>query len=755
MMHNPFFLSDAVVQALGWTLVHALWQGVAIALGLWFARPRLGSARQRYWAAYCALMSLALVAACTFAWVYEPAQPYQPGAAVVVLMGEAGPGLVPVPPELPEWVAEKLAGYHPVIVAVWLSGFLFFLLRLVTGLHYVHRLRRRQTQPAPVFWQEHLRDLTTRIGYSRPVVLLESALVHAPMALGFFKPLILLPIGIANQLSTAEVEAVLAHELAHLARRDWLFNLLQMFVEAVFYFHPAVWWMAATIRAERENCCDDVAVGLTGNRLTYAKTLAHLQTLARPAPAHVPVLGLSGSATLLRRRPLLLERIKRILHQPQPPTTAMEKTIVVALLAALAAFFTLHANTPPALAEAVRGIVETPKAWFAPLAPQAEPARQTAATDTLPPTPKATRKVVHEDGDQVIEVELDGSRISRMVVDGKEIPPSEYDRYSNQTEDMLRYVAPPAPPIPPMPGETPRAVWAPHAPRSSSISTEADDEGNTIIRLEKDGNPVEIRVKDKEVWVDGKKLEKGERLDIPGMILLDDDGHGFHFEQFFDGVFPAAPDAPTPPGTPAPAADPFLHFFPDGNQFLLEMPEGSDMQLHHFKMSEQDLKRIREEAMRSVEQQRKQIERDLRQMNRQHAQNSKEWRKAREEERKALEEARRALEKAGKARREAMQEMAEEQRRARAELDRELRQQHRNYEYRNNQSTSEYIKNNLLRDKLISDPDNFSMELSGKALRVNGKKQSSEMHQRYLELYRGKTGKSLDKKDTVRIEVVN
>lgn len=750
MMHSPFFLSDSVVQALGWTLVHTLWQGTAIALVLWFALPRLSSARQRYRVAYGALMGLALMASVTFAWVYAPAQPQQSGT-VVALVGEAGAELIPVSPDLPEWIAGKLEGYHPVIVAVWLSGFLFFLLRLAAGLHYVHRLRRRQTQAAPAVWQERLHELATRLGVSHPVVLLESALVRVPMALGFFKPLILLPVGMANHLSPAEVEAVLAHELAHLARRDWLFNLLQTFVEAVFYFHPAVWWIAATIRAERENCCDDVAVALTGNRLAYAKTLAHLQSLA-VGPVPVPALGLSGSATLLRRRPLLLERIKRILHQPQPPTTAMEKTIVVALLAALAAFFTLRANTPPALVEAVREIVETPKAWFAPPAPPAEPAWQTPVSDTLPPTPKATRKVVHEDGDRVVEIRLEGDRISKLVIDGKEIPPAEYDRYSSLTENILRDAtppppAPPAPPAPPVPSETPRAHWAPHAPRSSTISTQVDDQGNTIIRLEKEGKPVEIRVKDKEVWVDGKKLEKGEKLDMPGVILLDDDGYNFHFEHFFDGMFPAPPDAPTPPGAPAP--EPFFKDF----HFNFDVPQGSGMQFHHFNMSERELKRIREEALRSVERQQREIERELRQMEKERGQNRREWNKAREEERKALEEARRALDKAGKARHEAMREMADEQRKARAEMDEARRLQQR--EYRSQQSASDFLKNNLLRDKLISDPDNFSMELSGKALRVNGKKQPEAVHQRYLELYQGKTGKSLDKKDTVRIEVVN
>ncbi|MEQ1747568.1 MAG: M56 family metallopeptidase, partial [Saprospiraceae bacterium] len=544
-MNSLFFLSDESVQALGWTLVHALWQGTAIALTLWLVLPRLKSARQRYRAAYGALTGLALVAAATFALVYDPAAPLAhatpplniPAAGVAV-------GLISVSPDMLALFSDKLEACHPFIVAVWLPGFIFFLLRLATGLHYVHGLRSRQNHPAEACWQERLHGLAARVGHSRPVALLESALVHVPMAFGFFKPIILLPIGMANQLAPAEVEAVLAHELAHLARRDWLFNLLQTVIEAVFYFHPAVWWMAATIRAERENCCDDVAVTVTGNRLVYAKTLARLQEMARPALVPAPALGLSGSPTLLHHRSSLLERIKRILHQPQPHTTAMEKTIALAVLTALAAFFTLRANTPPALAEAVWHIVETPKNWLEEATPQLF-AKQTAPTDTVPPATKVTRKIIHEDGDKVVEIEMDGDKIARLVLDGKEIPPAEYDQHRKLTDEILEDAAPVAAPEVPMP---PHAPFAPHAPLapfaplsklSSTISTDTDDAGNTVVRLEQDGKPIEIRVNGDEVWVDGKKLDKGEKLELPGISvwssgeghLFNLDGHEFHMPE--------------------------------------------------------------------------------------------------------------------------------------------------------------------------------------------------------------------------------
>ncbi|MFN0014662.1 MAG: M56 family metallopeptidase [Saprospiraceae bacterium] len=772
-MNSLLFLSDETVQALGWTLVHALWQGAAIALALWLVLPRLKSARQRYRAAYGALTGLALVSVATFALVYEPAIPIvQVAQPLSVPANGLHMGLIAGTPDMLSLLSDKLEACNPFIVAVWLPGFVFFLLRLATGLHYVHGLRSRQNRPAEARWQERLRELATRIGHSRPVGLLESALVRAPMAFGFFKPIILLPIGMTNQLSPAEVEAVLAHELAHLARRDWLFNLLQTVIEAVFYFHPAVWWIAALIRAERENCCDDTAVALTGNRLAYAKTLARLQEMARPAVVPAPALGLGGSPTLLYRRSSLLERIKRILHQPQQHTTAMEKTIALAVLMALAAFFTLRANTPPVLAEAVRHIVEAPQTWLAEAAPQLF-AKQLSATDTVPPVPKTTRKIVHEDGDRVVEIEMDGNQISRLVLDGKEIPPAEYEQHRKLTEEILSDATPVAAPEAFAPLHTPFAPFAPLAPLAnltSTISTETDDEGNTVVRLEQDGKPVEIRVKDGEVWVDGKKLEKGKKLDLPGIFFWNgDNGHVFNLDghefpmpkmdgktwEYFHATAPAhpphAPDAPAAPAAP----DGFWRAAPEGAyNFYYRTPEGTNLRLREFAQPAQEAKRNREEALRDLERQREQIERELRELGRERKQNNKELDKALDGERKAMREAQRAVEQYGKARQEAM-ERAQELQGARAEMLDRVRDNQVSVFRGKIQSTNDYLRDALLRDGLISDPDKYSMEFTGKYLRVNGKKQPDEVHERYLELYHAKTGKTLDKKDMIRVEVSN
>ena len=762
MTDSPFFLSDAAVQALGWTLVHSLWQGAAAALALWIILPRFHTARQRYCAAYIALLTVLAAASLTFIWVYDPpAVPLNPEVAGVAAWAGVLPQLTDTP-ALPVSYWQMLNGwleaYYPVIVTIWLLGFGFYLIQLAGGLYYVQRLRRQHNQPAEAVWQEKLRELATKISYSRPVRLVESALVQTPLALGFLKPLILLPLGMVNRISPAEVEAVLAHELAHIARRDWLFNLIQALIDALFYFHPAVWWISATIRVERENCCDDVAVALTGNRLIYAKTLVRLQDMARSAKTPTLALGMEGTTGLLRRRPLLLERIKRILHQPQQSASFMEKMIATAILLALITLWTVQANTPPALAAAIREIAEKPVEWFSG-DQQPEAAFQTPA-DTVKPQ---RRKIIQDDGERRVEMEMLDGKITRLNVAGEEIAESDFPQYRSLTDELRRDAAPapPAPPFPPgvwvMPPAAPRAPMPPVPGNPSRISTDKDEAGNTIIRLERNGKPTEIKVKDGEVWIDGKKMEAGESLNIPGdqhpfLFWQGDEGLAFRLngdKYFFpgpDSAWLALPEAPEAPA---------MYRF-DGDQFIFETPEGKIWEVPMPDISEEELKRIHEEALRGIELQQKEIRKQLKESEKEWKKSRKEWERDKSEQRRALDEARQELEKARMAQREALTRARQDQAIAREEARVAQRAQLRAYRERSNaETTSKILKETLIADKLISDPNNFSFDLSGKELRVDGKKLSDEQHKKYLELYQKRTGKELGKKDSIRIEEEN
>ncbi|MCB0534712.1 MAG: M48 family metalloprotease [Lewinellaceae bacterium] len=772
MMHSPTFLSDALIQALGWTLVHSLWQGAAIALILWLVLPRLSRSNHRYWASYAALLTVLVAACISFVWVYttrETLVELAPGASDATFFSDGGIAAAPLQISFWQNLAQHLEPYHPLIVSIWLLGFVFFLFQLGGGLRYIYRLRRSHNQPLEPLWQEKLQALASRIGLSHPVGLLESALVKAPMALGFFKPLILLPIGMANQLSPVEVEAILAHELAHIARRDWLFNLMQAIIEALFYFHPAVWWIAATIRAERENCCDDTAVALTGNRLVYAKTLVRLQDITRPAPVPSLTLGIDGAPNLLRRRPLLLERIKRILHQPQQSASLMEKTIAMAILVALITLLTVRANTPPALVESIREIAEKPMTWLAQVpTPHIATSLQAPARDSVP-DPVKRQRIVREDDDQKVEMQLENGKITQLKIDGQEIAPENYNQYESLTESLRQDMTPPSPPSPPSPPNEPFGVWAePRAPRapfpphrsSSRISTETDDKGNTVIKVERNGQPLEIKVKDGEVWVEDEKIEVGETMDIdveqewPGRAFwfdgdknmkIDLDGNRLHFRSP-EGLILEAPDGPQ-----------LFEFKQNGDHFIFKGHDGlENFSFEMPELSKADLARIQTETAVGLEKERKALEKQMRELEKQMQQSDKDQKKEQKEQYRAMQEAQRALEDAQVAQKRAMERAFRDKQRVREDVRRvEQRDRVRALQFQTQtESYGSVIPKALLKDKLIDDPDNYTFEISKKDMRVNGKKQSDTLHTKYLELYRKYNRKEIGN-DKVKIRVRN
>jgi uncharacterized protein (TIGR03435 family) len=201
----------------------------------------------------------------------------------------------------------------PWLVIAWFGGAIIFWARLTGSWIVAGQMRSTLVRPAPEEWQRKLDEIKMRIRISRPVRLLVSALVQAPTVVGWLRPVILVPIGALAGLPPEHVEALLAHELAHIRRHDYLVNVLQSAVEALLFYHPAVWWISNQIRNDRELCCDDVAVEISGSALTYARALADLES-HRPAHLNLALAANGG---------LLPARIGRLLGQSRKPSRAL------------------------------------------------------------------------------------------------------------------------------------------------------------------------------------------------------------------------------------------------------------------------------------------------------------------------------------------------------------------------------------------------------------------------------------------------
>jgi uncharacterized protein (TIGR03435 family) len=340
----PVLSSQPWVERLGWTLVHFLWQGVLIAALYAAARRWIASAPRPNTQYILACVALAaMMAAPLVTWSL-----LRPSAAVPVpthltdrVPFAAAAGVAATPASLLETVSRApSAQFLPWVVAIWLMGAITFWIRLIGGWIAAARIGSTLVRPAPPEWRQTLSRLKARVGVTRPVRLLTSALVQAPAVVGWLRPVVLLPISALTGLPSGHIEALLIHELAHIRRHDYLVNILQSVAEALLFYHPAVWWVSGHIRSERELCCDDVAVSLTGDAFTYALALAEIES-ARPAHLNAAMAANGGS---------LADRIARLLGQSRPVSRTLPGPAVTAsaILLAAAAYgmFAQSADAP-------------------------------------------------------------------------------------------------------------------------------------------------------------------------------------------------------------------------------------------------------------------------------------------------------------------------------------------------------------------------------------------------------------------------
>lgn len=294
---------------LGWTLIHFLWQGALIALllaVLYWLLPQ-SSARARYALGCCAMVLMVLCVIATFARMKTGAPNSADGIATTTTSVAPAPAMTG---EIPVASANtlQLSSLLPWLAYFWMAGVSVLTVRSLGGWIILVRFKRQNAFPAEPAWQQRMTRLARRLRISRAVQLCESALAEAPAVIGWMKPIVLLPASALSGLTAEQLEALLAHELAHIRRHDYLINLFQTCVETLLFYHPAVWWIGKRIRAERENCCDDLAVQICGDALSYARALTQMEQIRSEAPR----------LAMAANRGPLLERIQRLIARPQP-----------------------------------------------------------------------------------------------------------------------------------------------------------------------------------------------------------------------------------------------------------------------------------------------------------------------------------------------------------------------------------------------------------------------------------------------------
>ena len=220
------------------------------------------------------------------------------------------------------------SSYSNQIVLIWFLIICAKSIQLFLGLQSIRYIKSTKVFSAGAFWEQKVAELSKKLNISKPVKILQSGLAKVPMIVGHFKPVILIPLGLINGLAVNEVEAIISHELAHLKRNDYLINLIQSFVEIVFFFNPAVLWISKLIKEERENCCDDLALSCIESKHQYIKALISCQEFSSSYPNY--------AMAIIGKKSTLKDRVSRMVFGNNSSLNKVEKTLLsVALVSAL------------------------------------------------------------------------------------------------------------------------------------------------------------------------------------------------------------------------------------------------------------------------------------------------------------------------------------------------------------------------------------------------------------------------------------
>jgi len=322
------FLSNDWANALGWTLMHSLWQSLVILLivaALLRSVP-LTCSGIRY-AITCGGLFLFMAAVFfTFGYLMDGAtSPSMPLITEVAytkdVVGQTS-GVAVIESalfSLSSFVDRNI----PLILSLWIAGIVFSAFRLSGGIYFTLRLRST-AYPLENEWGAYIKDVSRTLGINRLILLAESAAISTPMVIGYFKPMIVIPVGMLTGLTTEQLETIFMHELAHIKRHDYLINFLQSMIETIFFFNPFIRILSGHIRREREYCCDDLVVARHGGARAYAHALTRLAEVRVLTPAFALPLGDGKNH--------LLNRIRRIMEKSVRNYSAKGRMLVPAVL---------------------------------------------------------------------------------------------------------------------------------------------------------------------------------------------------------------------------------------------------------------------------------------------------------------------------------------------------------------------------------------------------------------------------------------
>lgn len=319
------YLPENMAEAITHTLLHNLWQGMVLVIlvAMILHLTKRTAAIWRYRLLTATLLLFTLVVAFTF--ILEL---YAVPGRDFNLPGLHASNSKDIPVLLWQNLNFSLKYVHEhagLVSMFWILAVIIQICRLSLGFYVLQRMKMVRIAPVGKFWQQRLQELCASLGLQHTVNLLESGIAQVPVVIGYLKPLILIPVGLITALNQAQVEAILLHELAHIRRKDGLVNLIQILMETLLFFNPAVWWLSSLIRSERENCCDDIAVQHLNSPVDLMGAMVYFEQYRREQDK----LSLAFSGTSAR----IPARMERLLKRKKNSPGKLDLLVIVLLLA--------------------------------------------------------------------------------------------------------------------------------------------------------------------------------------------------------------------------------------------------------------------------------------------------------------------------------------------------------------------------------------------------------------------------------------
>ncbi|MDP9076117.1 MAG: M48 family metalloprotease [Bacteroidota bacterium] len=326
---------NKMITAFSWMLIHSLWQGLflAIVTGVVLVLAKKSDSVYRYNLAL--VLFMLFIAGCGLTFIYE----WNNAASSVSLIPAAG--------NIIEGKSFSLFNAHtakqlinsftnyfsvnaPFVLLIWFMVFLFKSVRMISCIAYNQRIRNYQVYQPSKYWADKVEAFSKKLKIEKAVTLLQSGYIKVPVVVGHLKPVILMPVGSLAGLPAEQVEAILLHELAHIKRNDYFINFVQNVAEAVFFFNPGLLWISSLLKEERENCCDDIALQQTNNKMEFVQALISFK--------EHELYGQAYATAFPGKKNYLMRRVVRILNNKNKTMGIGEKvffTLSILILSVL------------------------------------------------------------------------------------------------------------------------------------------------------------------------------------------------------------------------------------------------------------------------------------------------------------------------------------------------------------------------------------------------------------------------------------